>query len=385
MAGMEKFKRRGDEPREEYGEYGGGSSQVDIEKVESIVRKMKKKYAIEGTEEYEGGRLDELRTTIAGAGPQIEVQRIEDLKEAPSPAVRKVGSIYLALEGLFSPFFKLLMKLPGASDLNYYLYSANMRYSAKQWLAITTTVVVLVGIIVTTLTGVALLVLDSPLYMRITLPLVTGIASAGFTLIIMLLIPRQRAKIRGAEISRELPFALRHIATQLSAGIGLYKTLQTIARSDYGALSEEFTRVITEIEEGVDTKDALQHLAHRTQSKALKSAVLHMIRALKTGGNLSELMNEIAEDVAFELRMKMRDFSEKMNFFGVIFIFMAIVLPVFVAILAAVRATPTLTAASAALAGMPLDKTGVAVIYLGVMPMVFVWLFMFIKMMQPKV
>ncbi|PIN85023.1 MAG: type II secretion protein F, partial [Candidatus Diapherotrites archaeon CG11_big_fil_rev_8_21_14_0_20_37_9] len=181
------------------------------------------------------------------------------------------------------------------------------------------------------------------------------------------------------QVSAELPFALRHMATELKAGIGLYKTIQTIASSDYGVLSEEFSRAISEIEEGTDTKDALRHFALRTQSKALRSALFHIIRAMKTGGNLSEIMNTIAEDVSFDARNKIRDFAEKMNFFGVIYIFIAIVAPVFITIFGAVTNAP-ISVATFAIA--PLAIAGILI---PGMAMVLGFLIFYLKSIQPRV
>jgi len=161
----------------------------------------------------------------------------------------------------------------------------------------------------------------------------------------------------------------------------LYKTLQTIAQADYGVLSEEFARTIAEIEEGTDTRDALRHFASRTQSKAMRNALLHIIRALKTGGNLSDIMNRIAEDVSFELRMRMRDFAEKMNFLGVIFIFSGIVLPVFVAILGAIANAPLGFISQA----IPLSVPLLMMFYLLFMPAVLILLMYYLYIAQPKV
>ncbi|MBS3058730.1 MAG: type II secretion system F family protein, partial [Candidatus Diapherotrites archaeon] len=179
------------------------------------------------------------------------------------------------------------------------------------------------------------------------------------------------------------PFALRHMATELKSGIGLYRTLQAIASADYGVLSQEFSQTINEIEEGTDAQDALRHLALRTQSRALRTALTQIIRALRTGGNLSEVMNNIAEDVSFELQQKTKEFAEKMNFFGVIFIFMAIVLPVFVAILGSIRNAP-LGQGGSMFAGLPLDPTMIMLFYLVLMPLILCYLVFYLKISQPK-
>ena len=293
-----------------------------------------------------------------------------------------MGNLYLTLGAITKPIFHIFSKFPFARKLELDLYSANMRFSAKQWLALSTIVTLLVTIFTF---GIMLLIITLT---GVSWTIAVGISLLVFFLsaVIMLLIPKQRAEARGKAISYELPFALRHIATQLSAGIGLYRTLQAVAKADYGPLSEEFARTIAEIEEGTDTQDALRHLALRTRSLALRNAIMHTIRALKTGGNLSDVMSDIAEDVAFQLRMNMREFGQKMNFIGVIFIFLAIVFPVFVAILGSIRNAPI----GAAQLGfsfrvIPLSVDMMALIYFLLMPALLLWIFIFIKVIQPHV
>jgi len=351
---------------------------VDFDQVEKIVDRMKKKYREQGVQfEEVGGRLGELRSIIAeGEQAKINVQKVEDLDEDfQSPAVKALGKFYLSLRGIFDPISNLIKKLPVASDIRYYLYSANMRYSLSQWLAISIATAVLGAIVVFALAATISVVYKLPPAISIVAPLLAGI----FMLLVMFLIPKSKATQRGEATSIELPFALRHMATELKAGIGLYKTLQTIAKSDYGVLSEEFSRTINEIEEGIDTKDALRHFALRTQSKALRNALFHIIRALKTGGNLSEIMNTIAEDVSFEMRLKIRDFAEKMNFFGVIYIFIAIVAPVFLGIISAVTNAPV------SIASVAVHPLAVAVMYLVGMPIILGFLTFYLKISQPKV
>jgi flagellar protein FlaJ len=372
-----------DEKKEGVLESTKDAEKEDMEKVEKIVEKMRKKYSAQGvTYGEDTGKMSELRGIISGGGEKsLEVQKIEDLKDSDSKMVSSLGSLYLKLGFITGAFYKLFEKLPWSKQIEYYLYSANMRYSAKQWLALTT----IVSFIVFIFTLIVFLILQSIGLFDLWIGLFISLLAFIFAAVFMGLIPRQRAQARGKMISRELPFALRHIATQLSAGIGLYRTLQTVASADYGALSEEFSRTITEIEEGTDTQVALRHLALRTESGALRNALMHTIRALKTGGNLSNIMNEIAEDVSFELRMKMKEFGEKMNFLGVILIFMAIVLPVFVAILGGVRNSPLSSMVNSGFKSIPLTPDTILLFYVLVMPAILLWLFMFIMMIQPHV
>ncbi len=361
---------------------------VDMDRVEQIVKTMKKKYKEQGIEfEEVGGRLRELRGIIAeGRTGEIEIQKVEALPDMKNPIVKTVGNVYIKMRKIFEPITKLAIRLPQFDMLAFYLYSANMRYSARQYLALSVTGAGIILAFAFFIISIIIALLDIPLITKVLLIPLVSVFVFFFSLIVLLLIPSQKAKERGAAISIELPFALRHMATELRAGIGLYRTIQAIATAGYGALSEEFARTINEIEEGTDTKDALRHLALRTQSQALRNALMHIIRALKTGGNLSEIMNDIAEDVAFELRMSTRDFAAKMNFFGVIFIFAAIVMPVIIAILGGIRNSPIGESGGVSFKDMlPLGPEVIAGIYLILMPLMLLMFILYIKASQPKV
>jgi len=351
----------------------------DMKKVLNIVGRIKQKYKEEGLLiEEPGGDYGELKGIITGTGG-IKVQTPEELQNFQSPWISRLGALYAKLGALTKPLAKLIEKLKFSNSVGFYLYSANMPYSTSQWIALTAIVSLISAFVFSLIMLIFVILMKTVSFVVVPL----GFAGALlFANLVMLLIPKQKAQARSQRISAELPFALRHMSTELRAGISFYRTIETIATADYGVLSEEFVRVRTEIEEGTDTKEALRHLALRKQSKALRNAIMHMIRALKTGGNLYDIMEEIANDVSFELQMKIRDFAQKMNFFGVIFILLVIILPVFIGILGGIRNTPL---PSASLGSIPLTPEIIAFTYLVVMPMILILLFVYVRSMQPKV
>lgn len=355
---------------------------VDMDVVDEIVNKMKKKYVEEGREidEMVKGELSELRSIIAEGGRSaIKIQKVEELTEFRSPLVKTLGSFYLSAKTLLMPLTKIVSVLPPVRRLGHYLYSANMRYSVRQYIALTVSIVFFVFIISLAASFSILSFLGIMEIEKVAIVSVAvSIAVSFFAAMIALYLPKSRARARANALSAELPFALRHMATELRSGMGLYKTLQTIAVADYGVLSEEFARTINEVEEGVATKDALRNFAMRVESPSLKSTLLHIIRALRTGGNLSEIMTNIAEDVSFEMRMRIRDFSEKMNFFGVVFTTAAIVFPVMVAIFGAVTNAPTSISIS-------ISPILLLFFFIIMMPSLLALLIFYIKIIQPQV
>ncbi len=363
---------------------------VDLDQVERIVDRMKRRYSEEGLEfEQVSGKLAELRGIIAeGKTKKIHIQRPEELVEFKTPAIKAIGSFYLRFQKPLKAVMKFMRRLPMVQELGYYLYSSAMPYSMQQYLAISVSVATIAAIIAffTTLFGFAVLLevfIINPLII-VLLPVLLAIIVFFMATSFMFLIPKSRAKARGEAVSSELPFALRHMATELRSGIGLYRTLQAVASSDYGALSEEFRLTISEIEEGTDASDALRHLAVRTQSHSLRVALTHIVRALKTGGNLSEVMNTIAQNVSFELRERTREFAEKMNFFGVIFIFGAIVMPVFVIVLGSIRNAPLGRGGTSMFASLPLDPAMLMLFFIILMPLVLGYFIFFVRSIQPR-
>ncbi|MEI7961476.1 MAG: type II secretion system F family protein [archaeon] len=362
---------------------------IDREEVEKIIDTMKKKYRQEGMEfEEVSGGLKELRGIIAeDTYAKEDIESKEDLESFPSEVAQSLGKFYLKLKSVLKPLQEFLKKVPFSEEVGYYLYSANLPYSANQYLALGSAaglIAALIGLILGLFIGALLSATTNNLLYVSLLPPALAIVAGILVTAIVLIIPKQLANARGNACSIELPFALRHMSTELKAGIGLYKTIQAVTAANYGVLSEEFARSITEIEEGTDTAAALKHLALRTQSKPLRSAINHMLRAIRVGGNLSTIMNKIAEDVSEDLKNKINSFSQQMNFFAVIFIFICIVLPVAIMILGAIRNSPVGSSAGQLFASVPLTPNIMLLFFLVVMPMIFAALNLMVYFMQPK-
>lgn len=361
--------------------------EVDESEVNKIVEKMKDKYRDEGIEfdDEINSSLKELRGIITNDSySRIDIETSEDVEGFDSDIARQVGSFYLRFKNVFVPVRNFIKNFPLTEEIGYYLYSANMKYSPNQYLALSAAggvVIALIFFIITLLVTFT----TGNIIAAITLPLIIALFAWLLSTILILTIPKSRAVSRGNACSVELPFALRHMSTELKAGIGLYKTIGAIARNDYGVLSEEFARTITEIEEGSDTKVALKHLALRTQSKALKKTINHILRAMRIGGNLSEAMSDIADDVSEEMRNKIQEFSQSMNFFAVIFIFVGIVMPVAIMILGAIRNSPIAVTGQNVFENIPLTPEILLIFFIGIMPVLYFLMIFMVYKTQPQV
>lgn len=196
-----------------------------------------------------------------------------------------------------------------------------------------------------------------------------------FLAMIIIFMPNLQRGKRSTEASRELPFALRQMATELKAGLGLHESMRSVAMSGYGALSEEFARTLEEIKYGETTETALIEMSNRIESDGLKRAVYQITRTLNSGGDLSKTLTVIADDVAYEMRMKLKDYSQKLNSFTMIYMFLAILGPVIFLVM--------LLAASTVM-GSVLPPIAIIMIYLFLFPLLVGFMAFMIKRLEPK-
>ena len=187
--------------------------------------------------------------------------------------------------------------------------------------------------------------------------------------------PKIKKQNEYASFSKELPYALRQLATELRSGRSLFDSLDSVASSDYGILSLEFSRVLEEIKYGESTENAFLNLEKRVDSKALSRVIYEILTSLRIGANLSNSLSIIADDVNFDIRMKLKEYSEKLNAFVMIYTFLAILAPVILL---------TMLLAASVVIGDLVPGDLILVLYSVFFPMIIVFLGLAIKKLEPK-
>ncbi len=199
-----------------------------------------------------------------------------------------------------------------------------------------------------------------------------------FMSIVITFLPKLQKGKKSSEASRELPYALRQMATELRAGLGLHESMRSVALSGYGPLSEEFARTLEEIKYGETTENALLDMSERVGSEGMERAVYQITRTLSSGGDLAKTLNVIAEDIAYEMRMKLKDYAQKLNSFTMIYMFVAILGPVIFMIM--------LMAASTVIdLGSMFPPILLLILYLFLFPLIVGFLAFMIKRLEPQI
>lgn len=194
--------------------------------------------------------------------------------------------------------------------------------------------------------------------------------------ILIIYYPQIKEKNDYSDLNRELPYALRHMGTELKSGKGLHDTLATIRNAGYGSLSKELTRVLEEIKYGKSTEDSLLEMSHRVKSEGLSRTVHQIIGTLRVGGNLANNLDIIAKDISFEAQIKLKEYSQKLNSFILIYTFIAILAPVIILIM---------LMASSTVMGDVISGNLLLIIYGLFFPLVVTFMGIFIKKLEPRI
>ena len=217
----------------------------------------------------------------------------------------------------------------------------------------------------------------------VVLLIITPLEIGGMiiTLTLMLYIfliyyPKIREQESYSDLNHELPYALRHMGIELKSGKGLHDTLVTIRDADYGTFSKEIHRVLEEVKFGKSTEDSLLEMSKRVNSEGLTRAVQQIIGTLRVGGNLANSLDIIAQDISFEMQIKLKEYSQRLNSFILIYTFIAILAPVISLIMLMAGST---------VMGDVISSSLVLVIYGLFFPMIVVFMGLFIKKLEPNV
>jgi tight adherence protein B len=120
--------------------------------------------------------------------------------------------------------------------------------------------------------------------------------------------PRVALKVmtsrRRKRFNAQLPDALTALAGSLRAGRSVGQAMAALARELPDPMGRELRKVVAEVRLGRSMHEALQDAAARIQSVDFDWAVLAMQIQAEVGGNLAELLDQVADTMRERARMK---------------------------------------------------------------------------------
>lgn len=208
---------------------------------------------------------------------------------------------------------KILLRIPLAKKMDIFLIQADVSYPLGVFLILT---------VVLALTGFLLFLIMTRSFWISLL----GLAFGYLPFYVLNVIKRRRLK----KFEEQLPDALDMIARSLRAGHALGSGLDMVGKEFSEPLGPEFTKTVTQISFGVGLEQALRNMIKRVDCPDLKFLVVSVMIQRESGGNLGEIMENIARIIRerFVLRGKIQTLAAEGKFSAIILF----VLPFLVAV-----------------------------------------------------
>lgn len=137
----------------------------------------------------------------------------------------------------------------------------------------------------------------------------------------------QTRKVKRTE--SEFPSLLRDITLSMKAGMTLKGALNIAAGGQYGALTPAVVHIDKMMSWGISFEEALLYLAHRYPTSLIKRSVATIIEASKIGGEIGDILDNVATDAEETRTLQKKRGSETAPYIVVCylsyFIFLAII------------------------------------------------------------
>lgn len=131
----------------------------------------------------------------------------------------------------------------------------------------------------------------------------TGLIGLPIGYLIPMLIVNTKISKRRKKFNDQIADALVLISSSLRSGYSFMQAIEMVSREMQPPISEEFYRVLREINLGVTTDEAMNHMAERINSVDLDLVVTAVLIQRQIGGNLTEILDNIADTIHERVRI----------------------------------------------------------------------------------
>lgn len=125
----------------------------------------------------------------------------------------------------------------------------------------------------------------------------TLIALVFFLLVLIPFVYFYRRRLLILEKEKNFPQFLKDLADLQHTGLSLVRAVYHTTKQNYGALSPHIKKLAVRLSWGVPFEDAFKMFADETGSEKIKSAVLIILEAFESGGNIPNILETVAEDL----------------------------------------------------------------------------------------
>ena len=157
---------------------------------------------------------------------------------------------------------------------------------------------------------------------------------------------------RRARFNQQLPEAIAVMTNALRAGFSISQAFDSVVEQSENPMSEEFDILRQQLKLGMGFEEAVESMSRRVGSEDLTLVTTAILISRRTGGNVTEIFDRIAETIRGRMKVerKVRSLTAQGRLQGVVVSLMPLVLAIVMTVLRPGLMLPFLSSAAGLLA-----------------------------------
>ena len=205
------------------------------------------------------------------------------------------------------------------------LRAANIKKSPYEFVKSMMIYAIIVAVTITIVMMVVLEHFGAPLALMILGPVIGfGVYMAMFNRFMMY--PKQRNKVIGRNVERDILFAARDIVIGMRSGMPLYNAIAAVS-AGYGDASREFGKIVELTQLGMPIEQAMDQISEKSQSKTFKRLMLQATVSIKAGVDVTSALQDVVDDVTQERVIDLRRYGQKLNALAMFYMLFGVIFP----------------------------------------------------------
>ncbi|MFQ6021053.1 MAG: type II secretion system F family protein [Candidatus Aenigmatarchaeota archaeon] len=232
----------------------------------------------------------------------------------PIDKAKRVSRIFLSIGNAISktkPSLKLEL-YQAEVDISTREYCSIIIFSTIFYFILLTALPLIIGIMVGTI--------------DILISLIIGFAFSGFVFFYLLNWPKLIGRRKIREIDRDILNALHHLLIEIKSGVPLFNAMVGVSEG-YGKVSEEFKKIVKEINAGTPETDALNTASQRNPSLYFRRSIWQIVNAMKAGSDIGAALEAIVDNIVKEQMIAIRKYGQQLNPYTMMYMLFAVILP----------------------------------------------------------
>ncbi|NIM47573.1 MAG: hypothetical protein GTN40_05465 [Candidatus Aenigmarchaeota archaeon] len=158
------------------------------------------------------------------------------------------------------------------------------------------------------------------------LPFVVGGVFSLFIFFYLIQYPRLVASRRMRILESDLLNSLQHMLIEIKSGVPLFNSMISISIG-YGEISEEFKKVVREINAGKPEIKALEEASRRNPSLYFRRTLWQLTNSIKAGSDVGDALEAIVHNLTQEQIIAIRKYGRELSPYTLIYMLIAIIMP----------------------------------------------------------